>query len=78
MLSGPREEISMDFITGLPLSLHPLNKRAYDLVLVVVNRYTKYALYILTHKNVTAPNLAMLILRYVILKFRLLKGIVLD
>ena len=76
--SGPGEEISMDFITGLPPSLHPLNKRAYDSILVVVDRYTKYALYIPTHKSVTAPDLAMITLRYIIPEFGLPRGIVSD
>jgi transposase InsO family protein len=76
--SGPGEEITMDFITGLPPSLHPLTKKAYDSILVVVDRYTKYALYIATNKTITASDLAILILRYVITEFGIPKGIVSD
>ena len=41
---APMQEITMDFVTGLPPSRY-LN-RAYDAILVVVDRYTKIAWYI--------------------------------
>jgi hypothetical protein len=39
-------DISMDFVTGLPLSKDPATGLAYDLILVIVDRLTKYALMI--------------------------------
>jgi hypothetical protein len=67
--SGPGKEITMDFITGLPPSLHPITKKAYDSILAVVDRYTKYAIYIATNKTINAHDLALLIVRYVIPEF---------
>src|SRR5260221_3465782 len=48
------EEISMDFITDLPQS-HTFNS-----ILMVVDRLTKQAHFILTHKSLNAPGLAQL------------------
>jgi hypothetical protein len=39
-------DISMDFVTGLPLSKDPATGLSYDLILVIVDRFTKYALII--------------------------------
>ena len=50
---GPWEEISMDFITGLPLSVG-LDNRMYDAILMIVDRYTKISLFIPTIKNINA------------------------
>ena len=68
----------MDFITSLPLSIRLINTKAYDLILVVVDRYLKYALYIPTTKKVDAHELATLFIRHVIPEFGIPKGIVLD
>ena len=53
---GPWSDITMDFITDLP----PSKKRtkAYDSILVVVDRYTKMARYIPVKKTLTAAELA--------------------
>jgi transposase InsO family protein len=53
---GPWADITMDFITDLP----PSKKRgkAYDSILVVVDRYTKTARYIPVKKTITAAELA--------------------
>src|SRR4029077_14265056 len=48
------ESISMDFIMDLPLS------HSYDTILVVVDRLTKQAHFIPTHKSLDAPGLAQL------------------
>jgi hypothetical protein len=41
--SRPWEEISMDFVTGLPPSKNPNDGEDYDLILVVVDRFSKMA-----------------------------------
>ena len=46
----PFQEISMDFITGLPSTVSSATNRHYDAILVIVDRFTKYALYIPTQK----------------------------
>ena len=57
----PWTDISMDFVTGLPTSRDPTTNAAYDAILVVVDRFTKYAEYIPFRKNYTAVQLAHVI-----------------
>ena len=54
--SRPWSDITMDFITDLPPSKK--NGRAYDCILVVVDRYTKMSRYIPTRKTIDATGLA--------------------
>ncbi len=72
----PWEEITMDFITGLPPSLRRGN--VYDTILVVVDRYTKMACYIATTKDIDAPGLADLIFERIISQYGIPNGIVSD
>src|SRR3984893_5683568 len=58
----PWSSISMDFIEGLPLSLD------FDSILVIVDRLTKYAIFIECHKTDGAIELAMLFLKHVFAK----------
>ena len=44
----PWESISVDFFIGLPYS------EGYDLIIVVVDRFSKYATFIVTPTNYTA------------------------
>lgn len=60
----PFESISMDFITDLPPSMEPGSSRAYDSILVIVDRYTKVVKYISCTKTIDAPELAHLFLRF--------------
>jgi hypothetical protein len=66
----------MDFITDFPLSKQ--GPAVYDAILVIVDRYTKMARYILTTKTVTATELAEIYINEVLWFFGLLLGIVLD
>jgi hypothetical protein len=56
--SRPWEEISIDFITGLPPSKNLNGGEDYDLILVVVDRFSKMARYIPCHKTIDALELA--------------------
>jgi transposase InsO family protein len=73
----PWKEISMDFIVKLPPSKGPSGK-IYDSILVVVDRFTKYSLYIPTTEHVTSDGLASLLLHHVFSKFGIPDGIVSD
>ena len=53
---GPWLDLTMDFITDLPPSKR--RGKAYDCILVVVDRYTKMAHYIPVKKTIDAPTLA--------------------
>jgi hypothetical protein len=46
LLSELWTDISMDFVTGLPLSKDPATGLSYDSILVIVDCFTKYALMI--------------------------------
>jgi len=72
----PWSELTMDFITGLP----PCKRKGdvYDSILVVVDRYTKVALYIPTQKTVSATELAETFFERVISRYGLPDGIVTD
>ena len=68
----PFDTITLDFITGLPLS-H--NK---DAILVVVDKLTKYALFLATSTEVSASDTAVLLFRHLIKLFGLPTTIVGD
>jgi len=58
----PWNSISMDFIEKLPLS------SSYTLILGVVDHLSKQSLFILTHDNITSPQLAQLFILHVFSK----------
>ena len=73
---GPWQELTMDFITGLPPS-----KRAgvvYDAILVVVDRFTKIVRYLTTTKTITAEQLGELFFFEIVCRFGTPAGIVSD
>jgi hypothetical protein len=65
--SKPWQEITMDFITGLPPSR--FCGKVYDSILVIVDRYTKMVQYIPTTKEISAPELAELFVYYIVKDF---------
>ena len=62
-VSKPRELMSLDFITGLPLSKY--EGKVYNAILVVVDACIKYNLYIPCIKNIKTSQLADKILHEV-------------
>ena len=64
----------MDFITGLPPSRR--GDKVYDAICVIVNCYTKMALYLPTVKTITATKFADLFLHKVVRRFKTPRGIV--
>ena len=54
----PWTDISMDFVTGLPWSKDPTTELAYDSILVIVDRFTKYAIMVPFRRDYTAQQLA--------------------
>lgn len=69
---GPWQSISMDFIEPLPVS------NGYDSILVVVDRLTKWAIFIPTVTTLTAQGLARLIEDHVVCQHGYPKDIVSD
>lgn len=73
---GPWQDVTMDFITGLPPS--GKGSTTYDAILVVVDRYSKAAKYIPTTQKVNAEGLADLFLAEVVYKTGSPRSIVTD
>ena len=65
----PWESISVDFFIGLPYS------EGYDLIIVVVDRFSKYATFIVTPTNYTAEQTTRPFLKHVVKYWGLLKYI---
>lgn len=82
-LSSPRlptrpwQEITCDFITGLPPS-RGSDLRVFDAIFVVVDRYTKVARYHAVTEKITAPELATLFVEKIFKDFGLPEGIISD
>ena len=72
----PWVEISMDFIMDLPTAAG--KQRGYDTILVIMDRFTKYAHYIPTTKRVTSDTLATIFLDHIFSKYGMPEGIVSD
>lgn len=70
--TGPWQSVSMDFIEGLPKS------SGFDVILVVVDRYTKYAHFLAMKHPFTASQVAQLFLDNVVKLHSLPSSIVSD
>ena len=73
---GLWKEVSLDFITQLPTSY--IGTKAYDAILVIVDRYTKMAKFIPTTIDISAPEFAALFHESIDLQFSSPRGIVSD
>lgn len=66
----------MDFISSILLSRS--KGRVYNILLVIINRYTEFVLYFLVTKKLTAIELVDILVDKVVSKYRSSKGIILD
>jgi hypothetical protein len=71
--SKPWQEITIDFITGLPPSR--FCSKVYNSILIIIDRYTKIVQYIPTTKEISAPELAELFIHHIIKDFGTPTGI---
>jgi transposase InsO family protein len=74
--NSPFKEISLDWITGLPVSRR--NGEEYDSILTIVCRVTKYALFIPTREDSTAVDFAELFFEHVECRFGTPRSVVTD
>ncbi len=72
------KEISLDWITGLSLSMKTKNDQKYNSILTVVCHITKYALFILTQNDTTATDFMKLFFKHVEYHFDFLRSIMTD
>jgi transposase InsO family protein len=72
--SKPWESVTMDFITGLPKS----GKQGYDTILVIVDRFSKFSLFIPTHSTAGTERTAELFLERVVTAYDTPKEIISD
>jgi hypothetical protein len=70
--SGPWQHITMDFIEPLPSS------KGFDSILVIIDRLTKWAIFVPTTIRLNAPLLAQLIIDHVITQHGVPESIVSD
>ena len=68
----PWESVSMDFITGLPIS------EGYMNIMVVVDRLTKYGVFVPAPKELPAGHVAKLFMKHVAKYWGLPQSIVCD
>src|SRR5688500_15525072 len=68
----------MDFVTGLPTSKDPTTGNKYDAILVIVDRFTKYAEMVPFRKDYTAKQLGHVILDRLIRYHGIPKSIISD
>ena len=73
---GPWEDISMDFIVGLPPSMR--GKSACDAILVIVDRYSKMVVLTPCNGTIDAREMAEIILEKIVAKYGAPKSIVTD
>jgi hypothetical protein len=76
ILTGAWKSITLNFIIKLPLLRETLTKIAYNLILVVTNRLTKYAYFIFYKKGLTAEELIYIFNRNVIANYGILEEII--
>ena len=76
VLKAPTELVSMDFITGLPPSKH--GGRVYNAILVIMDAFIKYTLYLPCQKDIDADQLLELMIEWVIPIIGILKNLVSD
>ncbi|GLB45778.1 hypothetical protein LshimejAT787_2900060 [Lyophyllum shimeji] len=70
----PFATVSLDLITGLP----PSGDLKYITVLVIVNKLTKYALFILTHEELSQEGFAKIFVERVANVYSLPERIIAD
>src|ERR1044072_8848365 len=74
--TGPWQDISMDFIVGLPPAKH--RRTVYDAILVAICRYSKMARFIPCTKDVAAEELGNILCDEIFSRYGVPRSIVTD
>ena len=75
---GAWKAIVLDFITKLPLLKDLMTKVKYDSILVITDRLTKYAYFILYLESSNAKDLTYTFLRVIFANYRMPETIISD
>jgi hypothetical protein len=70
--------VALDFIIKLPLSVKLIIKVVFDLILVIINRFTKYGYFILYKESLLVEKLAYAFNKYIIGNYGISKKIISD
>ena len=70
------QELSIDFVIGLPLAVY--HQQEVNAILMVVDRYTKFVRFVPIESTMSAADLAYIVDKTITDCFRLPKGIVFN
>jgi hypothetical protein len=63
---GAWQDMALDFITKLPLFKEPMTGVIYNSIIIITDRLTKYAYFILYLKSFLAEDLAYIFYKHII------------
>ena len=66
----------IDFIIKLSLLKESITNVKYDLILIIINRLTKYTYFILYLENLSVEDLIYIFVKYITGNYRILKEII--
>jgi hypothetical protein len=69
---GTWQDVALDFVTKLSLSKKLITGVIYDSIMVVTDRFTKYAYFIPYFESFSAEDLAYMFYKYVMANYRFL------
>ncbi|KAK4031536.1 hypothetical protein C8A01DRAFT_21262, partial [Parachaetomium inaequale] len=58
-------DITIDFVTSLLTLFDPRSNKPYNTILVIIDKFTKYTIYIVTTKALTASTFVELFFDYI-------------
>jgi hypothetical protein len=69
---GIWQDMALNFITKLSLSKELIIEMIYDFIIIVTNRFTKYAYFISYFKSFSAEDLAYIFYKYIMTNYEFL------
>jgi hypothetical protein len=70
--------VILNFIIKLPSSVKPIIKVVFDLILIIINRLTKYGYFISYKESLLTKKLAYAFNKHIIENYKILKKIISD
>jgi hypothetical protein len=75
---GVWQDMALNFVTKLPLFKKPITGVTYDSIMIITDRFTKYAYFIFYLESSLAEDLAYIFYRYVMANYGFLQRIIND